>query len=107
MVPDETTLLGHLDASPTPHHAVARAAEVLTSAGWAEVDEAEPWTDVPDRWFVRRAGALVAADWPSSLPPETPLRIVGAPTDSPNLRLKPHPTSSSAATPTSPSPAGC
>lgn len=96
-MPDEATLLAHLDASPTPYHAVARAAAVLVAAGWTEVDEADDWVEgLPDRWFVRRAGALVAADWPSDLPAETPLRIVGAHTDSPNLRLKPHPTTSSA-----------
>jgi aspartyl aminopeptidase len=90
-------LLGHLDDSPTPYHAVASAAGLLTAAGFAEIEETADWTDaLPDRWFVRRGGALVAAHWPHSLGADAPLRIVGAHTDSPNLRLKPHPTSSSA-----------
>ena len=95
-MPDEPTdgLLAHLDASPTPYHAVERAAGVLAAAGWVEVGEGDAWTGAqPDRWFLRRAGALVAADWPTGLDPSTPLRIVGAHTDSPNLRLKPQPTS--------------
>ncbi len=90
-------LLGHLDASPTPYHAAATAARLLEAAGFVEVDEDADWTvDLPDRWFVRRGGALVAADWPSPLAPQAPIRVVGAHTDSPNLRLKPRPTSSSA-----------
>jgi aspartyl aminopeptidase len=90
-------LLGHLDASPTPYHAVERAAGLLGAAGFVERDEGAEWTvDGPERWFVRRGGALVAMRWPSALAPEAPLRIVGAHTDSPNLRLKPRPQSSSA-----------
>ncbi|MET0802887.1 MAG: M18 family aminopeptidase, partial [Acidimicrobiales bacterium] len=90
-------LLEHLDASPTPYHAVDRAAELLGAAGFVERDEWAAWTaGDAARWFVRRGGALVAAVWPSALPPEAPLRIVGAHTDSPNLRLKPRPQSSSA-----------
>ena len=84
-------LLGHLDASPTPYHAVDRAAELLgrgrASSSGTSGRPGQP--AMPDRWFVRRGGALVAAVWPSALPPEAPLRIVGAHTDSPNLRLKP------------------
>jgi aspartyl aminopeptidase len=90
-------LLGHLDESPSPYHAVATAARLLAAAGWSEVEEAASWSStLPDRWFVRRGGALVAADWPAGLAPTTPLRIVGAHTDSPNLRLKPNPTSTAA-----------
>jgi aspartyl aminopeptidase len=90
-------LLDQLDASPTPYHAVATAAALLEVAGFTEVDESASWAETrPDRWFVRRGGALVAAHGPAGLAPEAPLRIVGAHTDSPNLRLKPRPTSSSA-----------
>jgi aspartyl aminopeptidase len=95
-VPEDTRaaarrLLGHLDASPTPYHAVARAASLLDAAGFTAVDEADSWTSaLPERWYVRRGGALVAAAWPPG-DPGAPLRLVGAHTDSPNLRLKPHP----------------
>jgi len=85
-------LVGHLDASPTPYHAVATAAGLLTAAGFTELIEAESWSRVPERWFVRRGGALVAGTGPDGLDPAAPLRVVGAHTDSPNLRLKPHPT---------------
>jgi len=86
-------LLAFLDASPSPYHAVSSAAGRLTAAGFVEVTETADWTaGLPDRWFVRRGGALVAAAWPAALAPDTPFRIVGAHTDSPNLRLKPRPT---------------
>ncbi len=87
-------LLDHLDDSPSPYHATAAAARRLVAAGFTEVEETANWTaGLADRWFVRRGGALVAAVWPAGLAPATPLRIVGAHTDSPNLRLKPRPTS--------------
>jgi aspartyl aminopeptidase len=89
-------LCARLDRSPTPFHACATAAEALTDAGFVEQDETASWTgSLPDRWFVRRDGALVAARWPADLDPAAPLRLVGAHTDSPNLRLKPHPDSTS------------
>ncbi len=84
--------MGRLDRSPTPFHACATAAEALVDAGFVERDETSSWTgSLPDRWFVRRGGSLIAARWPSDLDPTAPLRLVGAHTDSPNLRLKPHP----------------
>jgi len=86
-----------LDDAPSPYHAAATAAGRLEALGFTEVEETADWTTgLPDRWFVRRGGALVAALWPTELPPATPFRIVGAHTDSPNLRLKPRPTSVSA-----------
>ncbi len=91
--PTAEALLAYLDDSPSPYHAVAMAARRLVSVGFREIEETADWTTgLPDRWFVRRGGALVAAVWPEGLAPGTALRIVGAHTDSPNLRLKPRPT---------------
>ena len=90
---EATALLAYLDASPTPYHAAAAAARRLVTAGFQEVEETAAWgAGLPDRWFVRRGGALVAEAWPGGLAPGTPLRLIGAHTDSPNLRLKPRPT---------------
>ncbi len=77
-----------IDASPSPFHACATVAARLSDAGYTELDEAERWPEQPDRYFTVRAGSLVA--W-NSQGPTGPFRIVGAHTDSPNLRVKQNP----------------
>lgn len=79
-----------IDASPTPYHAVANVAASLEAAGFSRLDEAERWDDtIGDRYLVR-GGTLVA--WRGSANHlDAGLRIIGAHTDSPNLRLKPNP----------------
>ena len=57
----------------------------LQAAGYTELSEADRWPDEPGRFFTVRAGSLVA--WNSERP-DGPFRIVGAHTDSPNLRVK-------------------
>ena len=81
-------LIEALDASPTPYHACATAASLLTAAGYAEVDEAAPFPTAPGRYVLVRGGSLVAWD---SRGGTGSFRIVGAHTDSPNLRIKPRP----------------
>lgn len=78
-----------IDASPSPFHAVATAAERLIVAGFAEVSQADDWSDATPAGFVRRAGSLIA--WRLGSDPAAGVRIVGAHTDSPNLRIKPQP----------------
>lgn len=75
--------------SPTPYHAVAAARTRLDAAGFTALDEAAVWSLAPGRYYVSRDGALVAFVVPSRTPRGA--RIVGAHTDSPNLRLKPLP----------------
>ena len=79
-----------IDASPSPFHAVQTAATTLEGAGWSRVDERDAWPTVPGRYFLVRGGSLVAWDDTSSRSAADPFRIVGAHTDSPNLRLKQH-----------------
>jgi len=82
-------LLSFLGASPSPYHAVESVADRLERAGFVEVDLGDSWVG-GGRSFVRRGGAIVA--WADrDMAPETPFRIVGAHTDSPNLRVKPEP----------------
>lgn len=76
-----------IDASPSPFHACATVAQRLLDAGYTELSEADRWPDKPGRYFTVRAGSLVA--WNSAS--QGPFRIVGAHTDSPNLRVKQHP----------------
>jgi len=91
-VPDPTdSLLAFIASSPSPYHAVATAAARLEAAGFKPLDEADAWGDVTGGRYVVRGGALVAWRLPDGAAPHTPFRVVGAHTDSPNLRLKPHP----------------
>ncbi|MET8291551.1 M18 family aminopeptidase [Streptomyces sp. NPDC048448] len=84
-------LMTFLAASPTPYHAVANAAERLEKAGFRQVAETDAWDGTSGGKFVLRGGAIVAWYVPEGAGPHTPFRIVGAHTDSPNLRVKPQP----------------
>ena len=78
-------LIDFIDASPSPWHAVVSLRERLEAAGFVKCDgPAAPGARV----FRERSGSLVAAITP--MDPESGWRIVGAHTDSPNLRLKPN-----------------
>ncbi len=77
-----------IDASPSPFHACAAVAARLIVAGYTELSEAEHWPAEPGRYFTVRAGSLIA--W-NSVVPDVGFRIIGAHTDSPNLRVKQHP----------------
>lgn len=87
-------LMDFLAASPTPFHAVREMARRLTDAGFEHLAEAEPWTLRPGgRYLATRNGSSIIA-W--TLPartalPASGLRMVGAHTDSPGLKVKPHP----------------
>ena len=84
-------LCAFVDASPSPFHACAQAAQHLEAAGFSLVTETEPFpTDVGRRYLIR-GGSLVAWSTETAHGPATPFRVVGAHTDSPNLRIKPQP----------------
>jgi aspartyl aminopeptidase len=85
-------LCAFIDASPSPFHVCATVASGLRAAGYTDLAEADRWPPA-GKFFTVRAGSLVA--WDSSGDPVErsgwPFRIVGAHTDSPNLRVKQHP----------------
>jgi aspartyl aminopeptidase len=83
-------LISFIDASPSPFHACATAATRLEAAGFTRVHEADEWPAPLGRAYIVRDGSLVAWSVPAGATPTTPFRIVGAHTDSPNLRVKPH-----------------
>lgn len=89
--PETLALCRYLQASPSPYHAVAEAAALLEAAGFKPLDEHEAWDDTSGAHFVTRGGALVAWRAAADLPAHAGLRVVGAHTDSPNLRVKPKP----------------
>jgi aspartyl aminopeptidase len=85
-----TDLIAFLDASPSPWHVVGSAVRRL--AGFDRLDERDEWADVPPSGYVVRGASLIAWRLPTSASgPAAPMRIVGAHTDSPCLRIKPRP----------------
>lgn len=82
-------LLGFLDASPTPFHAVENVAGMLENAGYCYLDERHDWSLEPGRRYytTRNASSLVAFTYTESMQ----YVMFGAHTDSPNLKLKPSP----------------
>jgi aspartyl aminopeptidase len=84
-------LAAFIDASPSPFHAVASAVRQLDAAGFTELVETERWTDVGGRHYVVRDGSIVAWSRPDGAETAAPWRLIGAHTDSPNLRVKPRP----------------
>ncbi|MFC9277949.1 M18 family aminopeptidase [Streptomyces collinus] len=86
-------LMTFLAASPSPYHAVANTAERLEKAGFRQVAETDAWDGTSGGRYVLRGGAIIAWYVPEGAAPHTPFHIVGAHTDSPNLRVKPQPDS--------------
>jgi aspartyl aminopeptidase len=86
-------LLSFIDRSPTPYHAVVESVSRLQAAGYRAIPETEIWDLAPGdrRYTVRHEGSLVAFEIGEVSPAEGGFRIIGAHTDSPNLRIKPRP----------------
>ncbi|ANP28472.1 hypothetical protein DAD186_19220 [Dermabacter vaginalis] len=86
-----TDLGAFVTQSPSSFHAVATVIRTLLEAGYTELHEAESWDGITtgSRYFVRRDGSIIAFDVPTGTTGTTPLRIFGAHTDSPALKLKP------------------
>jgi aspartyl aminopeptidase len=84
-------LIGFLDASPSPYHAVAEALSRLTSAGFTEVAPAQAWPSGPGRYVVVDGGSLFAWVVPEGAAQDAHFRLLGAHTDSPVLKVKPRP----------------
>lgn len=81
-------LLAFVDAAPSPYHAAAVVADRLASAGF--VDCTDRHVEPQGGGYVVRGGLLIAWFSPDAAPTAA-FRVIGAHTDSPNLRLKPHP----------------
>jgi len=92
-------LLPRLDRSPTPYHAVQETLAVLGAHGFTLISEPDAFPTVPGRYVIVRGGSLAAWVISPDTKPTTGFRIVGAHTDSPNLRVKPNPDHSSAGWP--------
>lgn len=87
-----TRLCEFLRASPTPWHATQNMAARLEQAGFMPLQETAAWQLSPgQRYYVTRNDASIIA---LQLPRDrlASLRMIGAHTDSPGLRLKPNAT---------------
>jgi aspartyl aminopeptidase len=82
----------YVSASPSSFHAVHEAARRLEEAGFARLDELQPWEGGAGQFFMIRDGALIAWVVPEGAGPATAFNILGAHTDSPTFKLKPKPT---------------
>ena len=105
MSPSAHGLCEFIDASPSPFHVCVTVAQRLRAAGFTELAEGDTWPSAAGGesnpaaggesnpaagdFFTVRAGSLVA--WRAGAGPGVPFRVVGAHTDSPNLRVKQHP----------------
>jgi len=83
-------LISYLDASPSQWHAAATSATRLEAAGFTRLPVEGEWSAIPSKGFVQRGAAVVAWHQGSEVGPVSPLRLVGAHTDSPCLRVKPN-----------------
>ncbi len=84
-------MMAFIDAAPSPFHACAQAAERLEAAGFRALAEVDAWPAERGGFYVRRGGSLVAWSTGAHHGPAAGFRIIGAHTDSPNLRVKPRP----------------
>ena len=85
-------LIAFLNASPTPFHAVAFMAKTLREAGFEELYEGDNWKTDPGKYFVtRNQSSIIAFLIGTSSIVESGIRMVGAHTDSPCLKVKPNP----------------
>ena len=86
-------LIEFLKASPTPFHATASLVQRLEAAGYQHLDERDSWQTVPGgRYYVtRNDSSIIAIRLGRNSPLISGIRLVGAHTDSPCLRVKPQP----------------
>jgi aspartyl aminopeptidase len=86
-------LLDFIDASPTPFHATQTMASALLAAGFIELLEHEQWAlEAGKRYFVtRNMSSIIAFVYAPDMFVNEGIRMVGAHTDSPCLRVKPNP----------------
>ena len=86
-------LLTFLDASPTPFHAVEQMAAMLEQAGFIALSEQDNWQLQPygNYYCIRNSSAIIAWRMGDSDISNYGIRLVGAHTDSPCLKVKPNP----------------
>lgn len=86
-------LLTFLHRSPTPFHAASNMTQQLENAGFQSLQESDAWQLTPGgRYYVtRNDSSLIAFIHGRHAIAENGIRMVGAHTDSPCLKVKPNP----------------
>lgn len=86
-------MMQFLQASPTPFHATQTLAEALRSAGFEQLAEVDAWNlSAGKRYFVtRNDSSIIAFVYGKNSLLDTGIRLFGAHTDSPCLKVKPQP----------------
>lgn len=86
-------LCSFIASSPTPFHAVRQMAQRLEAAGFVHWRDDQSWSlQAGGRYyFTRNDSSLVALQLGTAVLADTGLRMVGAHTDSPCLKIKPVP----------------
>ncbi|WP_096084825.1 M18 family aminopeptidase [Agaribacterium haliotis] len=85
-------LLGFINASPSPYHAAENLAQMMESEGFLRLDEKQTWQlKKGGRYFYTRSDASFVAFIVGQDMAERGLRLLGAHTDSPCLKVKPSP----------------
>lgn len=86
-------LIEFLKTSPTPFHATRSLAQRLEAAGYQRLDEREVWrSEGSGRFYITRNDSSIIAVKLGKRPlADSGIRLVGAHTDSPCLRVKPSP----------------
>lgn len=85
--------MNHLAESPTAYHAVASVKRRLIKAGFSELHEADTWSLIAGGkyYLCRRDASIIAFIYGQTPLERGGLRIIGAHTDSPTLKVKPNP----------------
>lgn len=89
--PIAADLLGYLEGSPTPFHATQNLLALFQEHGFTPLDEGSDWLCEAGQSYVvtRNDSSIIAFRLSDNL--DTGLRMVGAHTDSPCLKIKPNP----------------
>jgi len=84
-------LCNYIEESPTPFHATANLLALFTQAGFVELDESSDWQIEANQAYVvtRNVSSIIAFRTGTNL--TQGIKMVGAHTDSPCLRVKPNP----------------
>jgi aspartyl aminopeptidase len=86
-------LLEFIDRSPTPFHAVEEMKNKFSAHGYSELKESDTWdlTSNGKFFLTRNDSSLIAFIVGTKTKDASGFKIIGAHTDSPNLKLKPNP----------------